>query len=44
MKQIIKLDKSIIPSCDVPDLSKLKNLGQSSDERKIYEEKYLKVI
>ena len=26
MPKIIKLDKSIIPSCDVPDLSKLKNL------------------
>jgi len=26
MSQIIKLQKSIIPSCDVPDLSKLKNL------------------
>src|SRR3989338_7233933 len=26
MNQIIKLKKSIIPSCDVPDLTKLKNL------------------
>ena len=26
MKKIIKLDKSIIPSCDVPDLNKLKTL------------------
>ena len=26
MKRIIKIDKSVIPSCDVPDLKKLKNL------------------
>ena len=26
MNQLIKLNKSIIPSCDISDLSKLKNL------------------